>query len=110
MESVIAIHEFMEAHSLTSDQFGNLNFRALVEYWSSSRNTVEITDVKIIRNGYQDGQISLEEGDELVAEDYHLDFTTNYQIYKFSPDDKKLSVSGNSPKMGGKYNVYITPV
>ncbi len=110
MESFHAIHDFMAAHSLESDQFGNLYFDAFVEYRSPARNSSKITNVKIIRNGYQDGHISLGESGNLVAEDYHLDFTTHYQEYCFSEEDGKLSVSGSSPKMGGKYNVIISPV
>ncbi|WP_022966493.1 hypothetical protein [Denitrificimonas caeni] len=110
MESFNAVHDLMEAHNLKSDQFGNLNFEAFVEYHSSAGSASEVTAVRIIRNGYQDGQISLEESGDLVAENYHLDFTTQYQKYSFSEVDNKLFVSGNSPKMGGKYNVAISPV
>ncbi|WP_277809707.1 hypothetical protein [Chromohalobacter canadensis] len=110
MESFHAIHDFKDAHDLETDQVGNLDFRAFVEYRSPSRNASEITNVKIIRNGYQDGQISIEESGELVAENYHLDFTTQYQKYRYCEEGKKLSVAGGSPKMGGKYSVAISPV
>ncbi|POD93003.1 hypothetical protein [Pectobacterium odoriferum] len=110
MESVNAIHEFKEVHGLKSDQFGNLHFQAFIEYRSPTRNASEITDVKIIRNGYQDGEISLIEAGELVAEYYHLDFNTRFQEYNISDEDKKLLVSGNSQKMGGEYIVSISPV
>lgn len=110
MKSFDAIHDFMKAHNLDGDQFGNLQFEAFVEYRSPARNTSKITNVKIIRNGYQDGKISLEETGDLIAKDYHLDFTADYQEYQFSEEDEKLSVSGTSSKMGGKYNVAISPV
>lgn len=110
MQSFHAIHDFMEANDLETDQVGNLYFRAFVECRSPIRNVSEITNVKIIRNGYQDGQISIEESGELVAEDCHLDFNTQYQKYQFLEEAKKLSVVGSSPKMGGEYNVVISPV
>lgn len=110
MESVHAIYEFMGAHGLKSDTVGNLNFEAFVEYRSPARNASEITNVKIIRNGCHDGQISLEETGDLVAEDYHLVFTIQYQKYSLSDEGKKLLVLGSSPKIGGKYNVAISPV
>ncbi|WP_345875000.1 hypothetical protein [Shewanella algae] len=110
MESFHAIHDFMDALNIETDQYGNLLFYAFVEYQSPARNASEITSVKIFRNGYQDGQISLGETGDFVAEDYHLDFTTQYQQYSFYEEDKKLIVLGKSPKMGGKYNVSISPV
>ncbi|MFC3283058.1 hypothetical protein [Litchfieldella rifensis] len=110
MESFHAIHDFMDAHEIESDQVGNLNFRAFVEYSSPSKNVSEITNVKIIRNGYQDGQIIVEESGDLVAENYHLVFTTQYQKYRFLQEGEKLSVVGDSQKMGGGYSVAISPV
>lgn len=110
MESFYSIHDFIGAHNLESDQVGNVCFEAFVEYRSPARNVSEIAKVKIIHNGYQDGQISLEEAGELVAEEFHLDFTTQYQKYNFSVGDRKLLVSGSSTKMGGKYNVTISPI
>ena len=108
MSSSNAIYEFKESCSLESDAFGNLTFDAVIVYRSPARNASEITNVKILRNGYEDGKISLTENGELVAEDYHLDFTTAYQKYEFLENDKKLLVTGNSTKMGGKYEVSIT--
>lgn len=109
MKSSQAIRDFMEFHNIESDSFGNLNFAALVEYRSPARNASEITNIKIIRNGYQDGQIKLGETGDLKAEEYHLDFTTQYQKYSFSEANGKIVVSGQSPKMGGKYTVDILP-
>lgn len=56
----------MVAHSLESDQCGKLYFEAFVEYHSPARNSSKITNVKIIRNGHQDGIISLVESGDLV--------------------------------------------
>jgi len=107
MSSHNAINDFMNANSIDGDQFGNLKFSAFIEYSSSARNISQITDVTIIRNGYDDGKIRLMEAEELVAEDFHLDFSTQYQTYSFFDNDKKLLVSGSSQKMGGKYKVSI---
>ena len=109
MKSTQAIHEFMETHNLDKDSFGNLHFSAIVEYRSPFRNLSEITNVKITRNGYDDGKISLDETDELLADEYHLDFTLHFQDYKFSESNKKLTVIGDSSKMGGKFSVSISP-
>lgn len=109
MKSISAINELMESHNLKKDQFGNLHFEAFVEYQSNIKNTSEITSVTIIRNGYQDGQIKLDEEGDLNSDDFHLDFDIKYQSYRFSKENNSLLISGNSPKMSGKYSVLISP-
>jgi len=109
MESHIAIREFMVAHGIESDSFGNLYFEALAEYRSPARNATEITNIIIIRNGYQDGEIALDETGDFSANTYHLNFTADFQDYVFSNSDNKLTINGNSSKMGGKYSVSIHP-
>jgi len=109
MESHKAIHEFMKTHEIKADSSGNLHFEALAEYRSYACNATEITNIKIIRSGYQDGKISLDETGDFSTNDYHLDFTTDFQDYVFSEGDNKLIISGESLKMGGKYSVSIHP-
>ena len=109
MESFIAIRELMESHNLKKSQVGNLRFEALIEYQSALRHTSGITTVTIIRNGYQDGEIKIEELGELNSDNFHLDFDTKHQKYSFLKVEKSLLISGSSKKMGGKYRVYISP-
>jgi hypothetical protein len=109
MESHLAIHDFMEKYDIKSDQFGNLSFQALVEYKSPARNSTEVTGVTISRNGYNDGSIGIDETSDMSANDYHLDFTTDYQQYRYSDEKEKLIITGNSPKMGGGYSVSLLP-
>jgi len=100
----------MEGHNIESDEYGNLEFKALVEYASSVKNVTDATEVSIKRNGYNDGAIGLGETDRLSATHFHLDFTINYQKYRFSKEDGKLTITGTSFKMGGSYSVTLLPV
>jgi len=106
-----AIHNFMtssinEEH-IDMDDFGNLTFEAKVEYKYMKKKLTSITTVKIIRNGYDDGKISLRENDELNVNFLHLDFTPQYQDYEFDDVDNSLNITGSSPKMNGSYSVKI---
>lgn len=102
--------EFVEILALEKDSFGHCEFQARVEYKSSVINATEVTTVKFIRNGYNDGGIQLNEAGCLTANDFHLDFSTNYQSYMFDKDDQSLNISGSSKKMGGLYTIKITKI
>jgi len=110
MESVLAVTDFVNEHKLTKDSFGHCEFRGFVEYTSCLRNTFEITTIKFVRNGYNDGDIQLTESGELNSDDFHLDFSTDYQKYAFNTADSSLVISGSSRKMGGKYHVTLKPL
>ncbi|WP_272653973.1 hypothetical protein [Providencia sp. PROV091] len=108
MDSAMAISNFMAANKIISDEYGNLYFQAFVEYRSSARNTSVLTDIKIIRNGYHDGNVDITESDDLTNSDYHLGLTTKYQKYSFN--DTKLLIKGSSHKMGGNYTITISVI
>ncbi|HDY8086521.1 hypothetical protein F6X00_10845 [Vibrio vulnificus] len=107
MESSLAMTEFVDALELEKDSFGHCEFQAFVEYKSQVINATELTTVKFIRNGYNDGDIQLTESGDLTAEDFHLDLSTRYQTYSFNAVEQSLNVLGNSPKMGGDYTIKI---
>jgi hypothetical protein len=107
MRSSLAVNDFLDEHELEKDSFGHCEFRGLVEYTSNVINASEITIIKLIRNGYNDGDIQITENGDLNYENFHLDFTTNYQNYTFNTADNSLVVSGNSGKMGGNYQVVL---
>lgn len=110
MQSILAMTNFVEDLSLDKDPFGHCEFSALVEYSSSVRNATDITTVKFIRNGYDDGKIQLTEGDELNTDNFHMDFTPDHQVYVFDSKERTLVVTGRSGKMGGDYTVKIKKV
>ncbi|MEI8594215.1 hypothetical protein [Photobacterium sp. Hal280] len=107
MSSHLAMQDFVDNLSLKRDDYGNCTFQALVEFRSKRRNVSEITTVKFIRNGYNDGNITITEEAELTSDYYHLDFSPDWQEYSFNPNDNSLLIKGSSPKMGGKYTVAI---
>lgn len=106
MESSMAINDFVEANEIARDGFGNVRFEALVDYISPARRTKVITQVKITRNGICDGDIDIDESDDLIVSDYHLGLKTQFQTYSFN--DGSLLINGTSPKMGGKYTITIS--
>jgi len=87
------------------DDCGNVTFKAQIKYMFRNQTLSSYTDVKIIRNGYDDGKVSLSENDELNANFLHLDFTPNYQEYKYDSSDSSLTIIGSSSKMSGDYIV-----
>ncbi|MTZ13927.1 hypothetical protein GNE00_09270 [Pseudomonas sp. JL972] len=89
---------------------GNYLFSAKITYKSASRGT-ERADctVQIIRNGIQDGEINIYANGNLQPDTHHLGFSEKWQRYQFDNNDGALVISGNSPKMGGKYSVRISP-
>lgn len=89
---------------------GNYEFMAKVTYVSREQGEqTETCVIKIVRNGVQDGKISISEEGVLHPDTHHLDFLANYQTYTFDKATKALVVSGASDKMGGKYTVTLLP-
>lgn len=110
MNHHLEIFEFVNNSELPTDAYGNCEFKAFIEYRSKVKNMGSITTVKIIRNGYEEGKIQLEENDELNIDDFHLDFVTQFQKYQYNKSSKKFTITGSSPKMKGSYSVTISPV
>jgi hypothetical protein len=109
MSGNFPVMDFMEAHSLGTDAYGNCRFSAIVDYRSRVQNTKSVTEVLFVRNGYDDGKISLTANSDLSVNNYHLDFTERFQTYEYLKETKELVVKGNSGKMGGDYSVAIYP-
>jgi hypothetical protein len=60
-------------------------------------------------DGMEAGKVSLDETDDLTADDFHLDFFPRFQTYKLDSEEN-LVVSGSSEKMHGAYTVKIQPI
>ena len=108
MESTLAITSFISENNLSTDSFGHCEFNGIVHYKSNRKKSVEMTKIKFFRNGYNDGDIQITENGELTSDYFHLDFSTKFQNYTYDNNDKLLIISGNSPKMEGKYQVIIS--
>jgi len=92
------------------NQLGNAFCEVLVSYISAKKGDATFrTKLTLIRNGYDDGKVSLEELKDYPAEDYHLDFNARYQNIEFDGKVKSLIVKGQSSKMG-KYEVHLNPI
>ena len=90
------------------DDYGNATFHGKIQYEFRGQILLSNTIIKIIRNGYDDGKISLSENDELNINFLHLDFTPDYQEYSYNSNEHSLNIIGSSSKMSGKYSIKIT--
>jgi hypothetical protein len=96
--------------SVNVDPNGNCEFHGQVSYTSNRGAIVDTAKVRFIRNGYEDGKIRLDETGSLTAENFHLDFSPDFQTYEFRASDGALVVCGKSNKMGGAYSVTVVPL
>lgn len=108
MDSTIAINDFKTENNILSDAFGNLYFDAIINYKSSKNSTSVHTQVKIQRNGFNDGDIEIIEKDDLTSHKYHLFLTKRFQ--KYSVKNGELFIKGSSQKMGGNYIITISVI
>ena len=109
MSGDFPVLDFIEAHSLETDAYGNCRFNGIIDYRSKLQNSKSVTEVVFIRNGYEDGKISLAANQNLTVKSYHLDFTEYFQKYIYLNETKELVIKGSSKKMGGNYSVNIVP-
>lgn len=109
MKSIRAMQEFAEEHGLNADSHGNYDFYSIVDYQSPLNCIKTTTEVTFIRNGYNDGSIKLEEKSNLSVDDFHLDFTHDFQRYCYDKKTKELTITYKSHKMGGNYSVTLYP-
>ena len=110
MESVNleALHEFVSAHghdALGVDDYGNCAFVASINYTSTVARFSGQASVRIVRNGYAEGKISLGEKKGLNALKFHLDFIPRFGEFAFDPRNASLVIT---PKMGGSFRVEIS--
>ncbi|OYV49079.1 MAG: hypothetical protein B7X10_02270 [Burkholderiales bacterium 21-58-4] len=110
MSGNFAVYDFMVAHSLETDANGNCRFSAIIDYSSRLQNDKSVTEVRFVRNGYDDGRILLAANSVLSVNNYHLEFNERFQTYEYVNETKELVIKGNSGKMGGNYSVTIVPV
>ena len=84
-------------------------FLANVAFHSPKGTAVERTNVRVIMNGLDEGQIDIDERGDLMVNQFHLKFLPNFQSFIFDEDNGTLVVEGSSDKIGGDYLVRIHP-
>lgn len=111
MDNHLVIHHFLEhwARTVRYKRGDDVLFRALIAYRFNKRTMQEDSVVQIHRHGIEADRIAIVETDRLHADLVHLDFSPDYQAYDLDAD-KNLVVTGSSPKMGGAYEVVISPI
>ncbi|TXN27398.1 hypothetical protein [Methylobacterium sp. WL19] len=59
--------------------------------------------------GPDDGRIDIDDTDKVDINSFHLSFNPAFQKYAYEKSDHSLVVTDSSDKMGGKYEVRMTP-
>lgn len=107
------IHKFVQYWRNNSgaevSSVGNATLDCSISYSSNRGEESFRTNVTIVRNGYDDGKISLSELKNFLAEDYHLDFSANFQDIRYHDKAKSLVIKSKSTKMG-EYEVHLVPI
>ena len=114
MQGLQQIYEFMQEwreienfHVLPN---GNLQFSALITYSSPKYGTQTTASLIMVdRTGKSDGNINILDNGPLNSDTHHLGFSERFQSYEFDKSTGALVISGDSPKMGGKYKVMLKP-
>lgn len=88
---------------------GDEFFNARVIYSWNGQTEQETLAVTLNLTTLEYGRIRIDEGEELNSENVHLDFNPKFQEYIYN-EEGILIIRGNSPKVGGKYEVKIIEV
>lgn len=79
--------------------------------WENGRSEIEFSSEfrAIVGAGLSDGNIDIADITKVRIEEFHLSFKPAFQEYEYDRSDHSLLVSGESTKMGGKYQLRIKP-
>jgi hypothetical protein len=88
---------------------GDKSFNARVIYSWNNQTQQETLEVTLSLTTFEYGRIRIEDGEDLYTENVHLDSNPKFQEYSYGIDGI-LIVNGNSPKLGGAYEVKIIEV
>ena len=95
---------------LAHEATGNCSYAARVRISSENFDVDEVTRVRIVRNGYEDGAVLLDESGELIAENVHTKFLPIPPTKcKYQKSTRTLIITGQSQKLG-VYEVKIRAV
>lgn len=77
-----------------------LSFSPYICYHHHRTEDRERLPVTIETEGYGYGTVSIEEGNSIMADTHHLQFTTKWQDYTYNSATKTFEITGSSEKMG----------
>ena len=87
---------------------GNWLITTMVKYYANGKEVKEFLPVTLHLVGFDGGKISIDEGQKINLESFHLDFTPDFQEYKCQ-EDGSILITGKFPKLG-VYRVIIEGV
>lgn len=89
---------------------GNVAFDATVSYTHDGETTSGEAVVYLVRNGFDDGKVTVRESEQFDSNKVHTEYTPKWQTYTFDQDEEVFTVSGVSKKYGYDYQVVIAPL
>lgn len=109
MSNYVELRKFHQCLNNPKDlSNGNISCNAFVTYyWKEKRIKSTITAVTLHIVGYEQGKISFESTDDIDVENFHTEFSPEWQTYSFDEENQMLVIEGKSTKMGGDYKVTI---
>lgn len=110
------LFEFVEHWRAINDNFDtdrlNPGIDAIVDYESPKASAnAQRTNVRIQMSGYSEsGQIDIDESRELSTSKFHLRILPQWGNYHFEQNSGTLVYTSSSEKMGGDYEIRISPI
>lgn len=99
-----------DLNSFVVQATGNAILTARVTYEWKRRSIEDVTKVYLIRNGYEDGKVTINPTDILETRLVHGNFELKFgQVYTYDEEDHTLTIEGSSKQMG-EYKVKIEPL
>lgn len=103
------MQKYLLAHNLSTNNFGNAQFFARVEYHSPSHHCVVQTLVCFVLVGYCEGTVRLDPSEGLTSEHFIMNFTCAWYHCSFDEELNHFVIKGeDQEKLGGEFKVVIS--
>ncbi len=109
MNKYLDMQKYLLAHNLPTNNFGNAQFFARVEYRSPLHHCVVQTLVCFVLTGYCEGTVRLDPSDDLSSEKFIMNFTCAWHQCTFDAEANCFVIKGeDQEKLGGEFKVIIS--
>lgn len=103
------MQKYLLAHNLPTNNFGNAQFFARVEYHSPSRHCIVQTLVCFVLAGYCEGTVRLDPSEGLTSDNFIMNFTCAWHHCMFDAESNRFVIKGeDQDKLGGEFKVVIS--
>lgn len=104
-KNFVALNQLVEmVPEASRDAYGNLSLPVRFSFTSPKVTIDQVKTVaRILRSGYEGGQIKVSETEEINSDLVHCDFSARFQEFHFEPKTRSLQIRYSSRKGGGDY-------